>query len=421
MNINNFMIDKFAPAANKVIANAWVGSVADAFMKATPFILTGSVVYVYNVIVSWVPSLPDLSMITNFSFGLLALFLAFLIPYNVMERKGYERIQVPAGLAGMAFYMMTLHPEFNTETGTMNINSNYIGPAGSLVVIVIGLVVGLVFYLVERLNIMKESTNIPDFLSDWLNIIIPVFILLAIGMVVVYNLNVDITGIISSIFLPFTRLGQSYIGMLLLCLMPAILAIFGVSGWCFTAVSYPIFLAGIAENAEAVANGLAATNIVTNETVFTLSIITMGGVGCTLPLVILSCFLAKSKRVKIMGRVTVLPSLFNINEPVIYGYPIAYNPTLSFPYLLNTVVGVTIVYAAMRLGLMNIPSDVLQVGQIPGPVACVLVTRDIRALFWWILCFVIYTFIWLPYFRKFDRQCMAEEEKEQGLQKETEG
>ena len=60
MKIVEVMTERFAPAANKVLENLWVASVADAFMKGTPFILTGSVVYLYNVIVSWVPSLPDL-------------------------------------------------------------------------------------------------------------------------------------------------------------------------------------------------------------------------------------------------------------------------------------------------------------------------------------------------------------------------
>lgn len=412
MKIVEVMTERFAPAANKVLENLWVASVADAFMKGTPFILTGSVVYLYNVIVSWVPSLPDLGMIASFSFGLLSLFLSFLIPYNVMEREGYGRIQIPAGLSGIAFFMMVLHPTFDTEAGLMQINSNYIGPAGSLIVIIVGIFVGFVFHLICKLKLMSDSTTLPDFLVDWVNIIIPVLVLLTIGTVSVYYMNIDIPGIISKIFYPFTKLGQSYIGMLLLCLMPGLLAVFGVSGWCFTAVSYPVYFAAIAENTAAIAQGLEATNIVTYESVFTASIITMGGVGCTLPLVVLSCIRAKSQRVKVLGKVTIAPSLFNINEPVIYGFPIAYNPILIFPYLFNTFIGVTVVYLTMKLGWMNIPAEVLQVGQIPGPAASVLVTKDIRALFWWILCFVLYTIIWLPFFKRFDKQCLEEEQKQ---------
>lgn len=412
MSATNKMIDKFSMAANKVLANDWVASVADAFMKGTPFILTGSLIYLYNVLVSWFPSLPDLGMIANFSFGLLSLFLAFLIPYNIMERKHFGRMQVPAGLAGIAFYMMLLHPVFDSGAGTMNINSGYIGPSGSLVVLVIGLFVGLIFYITNRFSRFKDSTVLPDFLAEWINIVIPVFLLLAVGMVVTYYLNIDIPGIISMVFLPFAKLGQTYVGMLLLCLMPGLLYVFGVSTWCFTAISTPIYLAAITENIEAVANGMAATNIVTAETVFTASIVTMGGIGCTLPLVIMSCFAAKSKKVKILGRVTLLPSIFNINEPVVYGYPIAYNPLLMLPMLINIFVGATIVYWAMQFGWLNIPTSVLQTGQIPGPVACVLALQDWRALLWWIICFVVYFFIWFPFFKRYDQKCLVEEKEE---------
>ena len=163
-----------------------------------------------------------------------------------------------------------------------------------------GLFTAFVFYVVCKLKILQDSDTVPDFLVNWINIIIPVFTLLAIGMVVIYYLDLDIAGAISNIFAPFLKLGQSYIGMLLLCIMPGLLACFGVSGWAFTAFSYPIYLSAIAENVAAVANGLAATNIV------------------------------------------------------------------------------------------NIPAQTLQTGQIPGPVACVLVTKDFRALIWWVLCFVLY-------------------------------
>lgn len=417
MKIIDFLTNKFAPAANKVLINVWVGSVADAFMKGTPFILTGSLIYIYNVVVSWIPSLPDLSMIANFSFGFLSLFLAFLIPYNVMERKGEDRMQVSAGLTGVAFFLMMLHPVFDYEAGTIIINSGYIGPAGSLVVIVFGLFTAFVFYVVCKLKILQDSDTVPDFLVNWINIIIPVFTLLAIGMVVIYYLDLDIAGAISNIFAPFLKLGQSYIGMLLLCIMPGLLACFGVSGWAFTAFSYPIYLSAIAENVAAVANGLAATNIVTSETIFTASIITMGGVGCTLPLVIMCIIKARSKRLKTLGKVALIPSIFNINEPVIYGYPIAYNATLMIPYLFNIVVGVTVVYNAMKFGLLNIPAQTLQTGQIPGPVACVLVTKDFRALIWWVLCFVLYTIIWLPFFKKYDKQCLDEEAEQAEAEK----
>ena len=121
---------------------------------------------------------------------------------------------------------------------------------------------------------------------------------------------------------------------------------------------------------------------------------------------------------KTMGKVCIGPSIFNINEPVVYGFPIAFNPTLMIPMWLCSIVGTTIEYLVMKVGLLNIPSKMIQVGQIPAPFSSIMITEDFRAAIWWVVLFVVYWLIYAPFFKSYDRQCLAEEEAEKEAAKE---
>ena len=229
-------------------------------------------------------------------------------------------------------------------------------------------------------------------------------------MIVVKNLGIDVVGIISKLFSPIAALGGTYIGFVLLITIPTILYSLGISSWAFGAVSNPIYFANIAANIAAVEAGQKATLIATSEATFTAALITLGGMGCTLPLVVMALLRGKSKKMKTMGRVCIAPSIFNINEPVVYGFPIAFNPTLMVPMWLCSVIGATIEYAVMKFGLLNIPSKMIQVGQVPAPISTVMITEDMRGILWWAVLFVVYWLIYAPFFKAYDRQCLAEEE-----------
>lgn len=83
--IMTFMNESFTPKVNKITKNPWISSIQDAVMTVLPLILVGSlitIVSLLNNVASW---LPDFSLINTFTFGLLGLFIAFLIPYFIME------------------------------------------------------------------------------------------------------------------------------------------------------------------------------------------------------------------------------------------------------------------------------------------------------------------------------------------------
>lgn len=403
----NWLENSFAPAMNKVVANPWVAAVSQAMMKCIPFILVGSLVSFYDVFVSYIPSLPNLNPIKDFSFAFMSLYIAFLIPYGLMEFKKRNKFQVSAGLLGASAFIMFLKPTFD-KNSFMKVNYGYFGPKGIMVAIVSGLFIAFIFNTWTRFELLEDSTTIPDFLVNWINSMVPIFLSLLFIMLV-NNYGFDLVKSVEAVFLPLAKAGQSYPGMIFMCLTPAILYSCGVSSWAFGAIATPVYMAGIAANIAQIQAGGVATNIVTKETIFTAALITMGGLGATLPLVV-QMMLSKSKKLKVLGKVCIAPGIFNINEPVIYGTPIAFNPILMLPMWINSIVGPTIVYFGMKLGLLNIPGKMIQIGQIPAPISSIMITQDWRAVIFYIVLFVLYFITWKPFFKVYEKQCILEEE-----------
>jgi len=184
---------------------------------------------------------------------------------------------------------------------------------------------------------------------------------------------------------------------------------FGVNAWAVGPVLMPIWAMGIQGNIDAVAAGNIAMNINTTEVVFSC-FLAIGGLGCTLPLVFFA-LRSKSKRIRQIGKAIVIPALFNINEPTVYGLPIAWNPILIIPFLLNGLILPTLVYLIFSLGLCNIPASVYQV-DFPTGLSAYFATNDIKAFFWWAVVFVTASLIYYPFFKTYEKMELEKEKKD---------
>lgn len=375
-----------------------------------PFILTGSVVYFYNVIRRYVPALPDIWPIAQFSFSIITLIVTFIVANQTMQKLKRPQYVINAGLTAIGVLMM-----FATPTGeladSLSTFMGKLGPSGMAVGIVVGLFVSAIYNLWAKLDFMGDS-SVPDFVVSWINNIIPAIITLGSSMVAVYVLGFDLYSAIIAIFTPISTIAQTLPGFIVISLLHAFFYTLGISTWLWGAITTPIFMTAINANVAAVAAGEAPQFIVTNEAFFTMAFITMGGVCATLGLNILMCF-SKSKQLKMLGRVFIAPSIFNINEPVMFGTPVVFNPILMVPGWINAIVGPTYVWVLMNAGLLNIPSTIIQIGQIPAPISSVMVTQDLRAILWWAILLVIYTAIWFPFFKTYEAQKVAEEAAEE--------
>lgn len=413
----SWLSESFAPKVKQVFSNPWIAAVATTMQKILPFILVGSVISLYNTLLLIWPDLPDLTMINTFSFGMLSVIVAFMVPHQAMEELKHYNYKITCGLTGICAYFIMIGAEINAEN-IFSTQMNRFGGAGLLVAMLTGLFVALIFHLYAKLHVLEDSVSVPDFVVEWINNIIPITIILGICSVLIFNLKIDVFGLINQLFSPVTSFGQTLPGFIMISFIYALLYTLGISAWSFNAVATPILLAGIEGNAANVAAGLAATNIVTTETMMTCAFIALGGIGATLPLNLMM-LRAKSKKNRTLGKICLIPSLSNINEPLVYGLPIVFNPLLMLPMWINSIIGPVIVWITMSGGLVNVPAAVNRISRIPAPISSVLVTEDMRAIVLWAVLFAVYAVVYYPFFKVYDKECALKEEQEAIKQKEA--
>lgn len=401
-----WMTQSFAPRLHRVTNNAWVGGVQDAMLRIVPFVLVGSVM----TLVALIPGasrIPHIAELNSFTFGMIGLFGSFLITYFVLERRERRGVSVIAGLASVAVYLMLLKPV--SADGQITFTFERFGAIGLFAAIIGGLMVALITDLFSRLNLFADSA-MPSFVVNWFNSLLPILISLVLAWLCTYTFDLDIFAGIVTLFSPLNLIGQSFIGFVLICFIHGFMYSFGISPWALSAITYPIWFTGIQANAQAVTAGGAATNIDTQE-VFFSGFIAFGGIGATLTLTLMMSFLAKSQQFKAIGRAGLVPSIFNINEPIVFGAPIAFNPMLMIPMWINALVLPILTYGALSWGLAKIPDAVFGLWYIPFPFQTAFVS-DWRGVILAIVLIVITAIVWYPFFRAQDRQLLRAERDE---------
>lgn len=201
----NWLSTVFAPKMNEICSKPWIAAVSSSMQKIIPFILTGSVIYFYNVFRSYLPALPDLGMIADYSFGLISLILAFVVGQQCMEKLNHPFYLTNCGIVSMAVFMMFIIPGTD-EAGNMVIQGGRLGATGIAVGIVAGLFTSIIFNLYSKLHVLEDSTSIPDFVVGWINYILPTLITLGLGMVLTKYCNFDIFEIVLWILITTGRL-----------------------------------------------------------------------------------------------------------------------------------------------------------------------------------------------------------------------
>lgn len=405
---------KLTPAVQRFTNRPWVSGFSAGIVKCLPFILTGCLIFFYNVVQPYIPNiLPDLSAVSTYTFSMLALLVAFMMVYQLMGSLKHRGYQVVGGLTGICAYILTM--KGTTTDGIYSVTWNRFGPTGIVVAIFIGLYVAFVFHMIAKLNLFKNNKTIPEFVQEWVKNVIPIFITILLLKIVIIDFDVDLYPLVLKIFEPVQAIAQTYPGFLLVIFIPVFFYSLGISGWTWSGPRNAIFIPAQAANMAAVAAGtatVATMNLTTSEVCNGIALCVLGGMGCTLSFNIW-LLTSKSKRLKTLGKVCIGPSIFNINEPILYGAPMVFNPVLMLPMYICTFVNATIVYVVMRLGLLAVPTiELAMVSTIPAPISTVMFTGDMRGILWWAVVMALDLAIYYPFFKSFEQTVLAEEAAE---------
>lgn len=406
----NWLETSFAPKMNKVNHNIWVVTLKDSVMQILPFILLGSLFCVGAVVENYV-TLP-FSFWTPFGWtmGMVSVLVSFLIPFNFCEKKRLRKQRLIAGASGLILFFISITPEIVAE-GNPGFGSSAFGAGGMFCAMVTGILTCLVFNLFSKFSFFKEDSALPDFVRQWFDALLPIGIVIFGGFILVQVLNVNLYAIVTNFFLPLQKVLNTWYGFMLSGFVYCFIYSMGISSWVLTPMSEPVKLATIAENLALVAAGTAtvANMGMYTETLMYTCYMWIGGIACTLPLVILLMF-SKSTKLKSLGRACIVPGIFNINEPVIFGC-VAWNPLLMLPMWIIGLVIPGITWLACKvLAFAPIPKVQFELWYCPYPISTFISTQgSFAGILLAVITFVVAGLIWFPFFKAYEKQCMDEE------------
>ncbi|RVT60876.1 PTS sugar transporter subunit IIC [Niallia taxi] len=397
----------FSPKMSKVNHNVWVVTLKDSIMQLLPFILLGSVFCLLTIPgdVFKINNYPNFWTLFGWTMGVLSLLISFLIPFNLMEKKRLRKQRFIAGCSGLITFLITVTPQIVADK-TVGFGHASLGAGGMFVAIVAGVFTGWVMGIFGSFSFFKEESIIPDFVRAWFDAMLPIGVVIVAAWLVVDIAGFDLYNSILGFFMPLANIIETPWGFILVSFITCFLYTMGISSWVLTPVTKPVFLAAITANATA-----GASYLVTSETIFS-AYLWIGGIGATLPLVIMMAF-SKNAKLKAFGRASITPGIFNINEPIVFG-AIAWNPIMMLPMWIISIVLPTIIWIGTKvINFAPIPRIVFDLWYVPFPISTWVTTGTITGILLMLICLVAATFIWYPFFKVYEQQEMQNETKEE--------
>lgn len=400
----------FAPKMNVINHNTWVVTLKDSVLQILPFILLGSIFSLCTIIENYIHLSFSFWTLYGWTMGMISVLIAFLIPFNFCEKKRLRKQRLIAGATGLIFFFITISPVL-TEEKSVGFSSGVFGAGGMFCAILTGMLVCVVFNIFGKFTFFKEDSAIPDFVRQWFDALLPIGLVIVAAFVIVDVWQINLYNIINTIFMPLQSVLNTWYGFILMNFIYCFIYSMGISGWVLTPVSQPVQLQSVAANLALVSAGTAtAVNMnMFTQTLMSVAYMWIGGFACTLPLVIL-LVRSKSQKLKALGKACLIPSIFNINEPIVFGC-IAWNPIMMLPMWIIGIVIPAITWIACKvIYFAPIPRIQFDMWYTPYPISTWIATQgSIKAIVFIVITFVIGLLIWYPFFKIYEKQCLSEE------------
>lgn len=422
--------DKIIPKIMSFINTKPIQALKDGLLYAMPMMIIGSVFLVlaffpYQPIADWFAEIgltPILTQVYESTFNLMALIAAIGIAYTYVKNENFPAL--PAGVISLCSFILIQPSTVATENGSVGvILRSWVAGRGMIGAIIIGLLTGVIytFFLKKKITI-KMPAGVPAGVSNSFIALIPGFVIVTITAVL-YGISetmlkiTPIEFIYQAIQTPLQGMTDSFGGVLFMSFMIPFLWFFGVHGSTIVmGIMTPLLSANTAENQAILAAGKELTlanggHIVTIQ--FLDNFIILTGAGITIGIVIYLVFFGKSKQGKQIGKLSIGPAIFNINEPITFGVPVVLNPLMAIPFMLMPVITGTIQYWAIYFGLVPMYGGILAPWTTP-PVLSGLIVGGWRAALLQVVILVLSTIVYFPFIRAVDKMYLKQEKEAEG-------
>ncbi|MEJ7597246.1 MAG: PTS transporter subunit EIIC [Kofleriaceae bacterium] len=392
-------------ALERIAAYAYIRAIRDGVIATLPITLIGSCFLLiakppHEGLASTVAPYAEALLIpTKVLTGAISLYLCFAVAYALA--KIYELDPVSTALLAVAGFLVAMEPAA-LAAGGWGLGGHHLGSSGVAGALVIAILVveGKRAFVRHDLLVIRLPPTVPEAVTRSFQLLIPSFVCIAIIWVVVHLLGVDLLGGAEQVAAPLRAHANSGWFVVVLVLAASSLWFVGIPSYSILAPLQPIWIAMITENIQATANGLPAQHLVTGE--FLVFFVMMGGTGGALALGTLMLF-ARSRSLRKVARLGIVPSLFNIGEPIVFGTPVVLNRRLLVPFLLAPVINALVTWCAMSWDWVGKP--ILQVpSTLPAPLGAFLCTGgDARVFLLQLITLPVTALVWWPFLRAYDR------------------
>ncbi|WP_019790774.1 lactose-specific PTS transporter subunit EIIC [Streptococcus sobrinus] len=421
MNTLIAQIEKGKPFFEKVSRNIYLRAIRDGFISAMPVILFSSIflliAYVPNIFGFTWPKAIENGLMTpyNYTMGIIGFLVAGTTAKSLTDsmNRRLESINqinfISTMLASMAgFLIMAADPA--KEGGFL---SAFMGTKGLLTAFIAAFITVNVYKFCVKHNVtIRMPEEVPPNISQVFKDIFPfafsIIILYAIQLVVHTLIGVNVAESIGTLLAPLFSAADGYLGITIIFGAYALFWFVGIHGPsivepAIAAISY----ANVETNYQLLQAGQHADKVITSGT--QMFIATMGGTGATLVVPFMFMWLTKSKRNRAIGRASVVPTFFGVNEPILFGAPIVLNPVFFIPFVLTPIVNVWLFKFFVDTLDMNSFSVNLP-WTTPGPLGIVMGTGFATLSFALAaLLIVVDIAIYYPFLKVYDEQILAEE------------
>ncbi|SDG58898.1 PTS system, cellobiose-specific IIC component [Selenomonas sp. WCT3] len=424
------IFDKFVEFMGRFAEIRAVAALRDGFIMTTPFTVCGSVfLLIANLPIPGYPEFmanlfgkdwtAPLNAVAGGTFSVLALIAVLAITYKYVEAEGCDAIM--ASILSLSTFLIVLPPTVMSKGGEAVgdvIPKAWAGSNGVITAILVSFAVSAIFCYCEKHHLgIKMPSTVPSGVTRAFEALTPAF-LLFLGGSVIYGVfhYVGATTFPEFIFkvlqTPLQGLSDTIIGGSIIAALQSILFWAGIHGPNVVGgVVSPILIANSLDNQALLDAGQQlmdnpAAKIITCQVndVFIKS----GGCGLTFGLLIASWLSSKSSQMKSLTKLATVPGFFNINEPIIFGLPIVFNPFLLVPFVLVPLFALFITYGAIAVGFMA-PFSAVQVPWTTPPILAGLLLDGWQGAVIQIVNLVMATAVYLPFVRAQDRHMLAEE------------
>ena len=411
---------QITPMAGAIGQQKYVTSIRDGFITALPFMIVGSFLLVFifppfspdttwGFARAWLQFSLDhrdaLMLPFNFSMGVMTLFIAVGIAASLAKHHHLDSLT--AGMLSLMSFLLVAAPLKDGQISTA-----YFSGQGIFTAILVAIYSTELYAFLKRHNItIRLPPEVPAGVARSFEILIPVLVVIAtlhpLNLFIEAQTGMILPQAIMHLLEPLVSASDSLPAILLSVLMCQIFWFAGIHGSLIvTGIMNPFWMANLSANQAALAAGTVLPHVYLQG--FWDHYLLIGGVGSTLPLAFL-LLRSRATHLRTIGKVGIVPSFFNINEPILFGAPIIMNPMMFIPFVCVPMVNAVLAYGATRLGWLSQVVS-LTPWTTPAPIGASWAANwTLSPVVMCLICMVMSAVIYLPFLRAYERSLMKTE------------